>query len=142
MRSIAKGSDGWYFENVKIEPTEEEIAAWNNLWCDHCSMGSIMPNKGTLKEQRDRQVPCPVCMGTGRKDFTKYFRHATNGKVVSVDKEKLNPDTLQRSRRITVEFDWGYPSQQDGRPLHPAYERVLKMLHLGRTVLEALDEKK
>jgi hypothetical protein len=42
MRSIAKGSDGWYFENVKIEPTEEEIAAWEAIWCRHCSMGSIM----------------------------------------------------------------------------------------------------
>jgi hypothetical protein len=143
MRSIAKGSDGWYFENVKIEPTEEEIAAWEAIWCRHCSMGSIMDRRPTIStvEACATQVPCPACFGTGRKDFGNYFQYFSNAKQLTCSGLMRNPDTLSVYRRMSVEFDMNYPVQQDGRPLNPHYERHLKILHIGRAVLEALEGK-
>jgi hypothetical protein len=144
MRQIAKGHDGWYFENQKIEPTEEEIAAWEAIWCRHCSMGSIMDRRPTVScaEACATQVPCPACFGTGRKDFGNYFQYYSNAKVVAVSEKRLHPMTFEIGRRLTVEIDQNYQSQQDGRPLNPRYERVLKMLHIGKAVLEALEGKK
>lgn len=140
MREIAKGHDGWYFESKKIEPTVEEIQNWEDKFCDYCSGGSLMPKKGTLVEQCKKQVPCPVCFGTGRKEHGKYFQYMSNGKVISIGDLKLDPDSFNPTRRITVEFDMNIEVQQDGRPPNLMYKMYLQMLHIGKTVLLAMNE--
>lgn len=143
MREIARGSDGWYFEHQKIEPTPEEIQAWDDMWCRHCSSGSIMDHKLSCADACATQVPCPACFGTGYKDWkNKYFEFASHAKVVAVSGDLLDPDNFNVFNRITVEFCWNLQGQQDGRPPHPIYERTLKLLHIGRTVLEALERDK
>jgi hypothetical protein len=141
MRKIAKGHDGWYYQSEKIEPTPEEIQAWEDQYCDYCSMGSLMPRKGNLAEQCERQVPCPVCFGTGIKDHGKYFQKASHGKVISVGDLVFDPESFCMKRYVTAEFAVNYPGQQDGRPLPKMYEMYLKMLHIGRAVLLAMNEK-
>lgn len=142
MREIAQGSDGWYFENQKIEPTPEEIQVWENKFCDYCSGGgSLLPKKGSLAEKCEKQLPCPGCFGTGKKDHGKYFQKASHGKVISVSGPILDPNTFSPRQYVTVEFAYNTQSQQDGRPPHKLYELYMKVLHIGRAVSLAMIEK-
>lgn len=139
-RKIAQGSDGWYYNNEKIEPTESEIQEWHDSFCKHCSMGSIMPKIKDISEQCKQQVPCPVCLGTGMKNSTgRYHKWASNAKVESVSSTLLDANNFCPKRKITVSFDYQIPSQQDGRPPNQYYSRMLKILHIGTTVMEALE---
>ncbi len=140
IREIAKGHDGWYHQHEKIDPTEEEIKAWEDKFCDYCGMGSLFPKRGNLAEQCERQIPCPACMGTGYKDHKQFFQTASGGKVVSVSKPTLNPESFCVGQRMTVEFDLNEPGQ-DGRPLHHLYATHLKVLHIGKTIVMAMEQK-
>ena len=142
MRKIAKGHDGWYFESKKIEPTAEEIQNWEDQFCDYCSGGGhLMPKKGTLAERCEKQVPCPVCFGTGRKDHGNYFQYMSNGKVISVGDMEIDPDSFCPRQKVTVEFYVNEAVQQDGGRRYAMSEMYLKMLQVGRTVLLAMHNK-
>ncbi len=132
MREIAQGGDGWYFDNNKIEPTDEEIQNWKDQFCNFCCMGTIFDKK------QEHQIPCPVCLGTGRKDHTSSFEYASHGIVISKSAVILDPDKLDFFRKISVSFRWRHP-QQDGRPTPKEYTRLLQIYQIGTTVLNAMD---
>lgn len=122
VRNITQGSDGWYFNNLRIEPTPAEIEAWESKWCRYCHGGFLHDSRlKTIAERCVSQVPCPVCEGTGRKPNKDEPRYNSiiNAKVISVSKASLHPDTLCPMKKITVEFYYIYEGQQDGRPPSP-----------------------
>lgn len=134
IREIAKGHDGWYFDHIKIEPTEEEIQQWNNQWCNFCCIGTI------FSKNKKEQIPCPKCLGSGLKKENTHFEWASHGVVDKISGWFINPETYGLLQKIQVSFNLNESGQQDGRESNKEYTRMVKMYYIGKTILEAIEK--
>jgi len=111
--------------------------------CEYCKgAGFLRVKRETLAEELDKCFPCFACEGHGNPvDARRGYQHIDNVVIKEVSQVKLNPDTLCPRRRITVEFDYNYEAQQDGRPPKPHHVMAAKCLEIGKKVYAALKAK-
>jgi len=143
IREVARGHDGWYFENKLIEATPEEIEAWEDRRCHYCGSGSLFDKRlKSLEEQCNLQVPCPICEGSGlkpRKDVARYSC-VKDARVISVGSLSLDKDTLCPMKKITIEIDYRCEVQQDGRPSKDLWRLFGRIYWFGKVIVKAISE--
>lgn len=140
MRKVIRGPDGFKTEDGQ-EPTEEEIQAWYDMFCDYCGSGYLASKKAkTTQEICDSYVPCPVCQATGRKDHSKYYQYIQDVSVKVTDKIVLDPESYCPKRKVIVEFNLAYEGQPSNRPLGKSTLRMIKAYHLGFKVIDAMED--
>lgn len=121
------------------EVQTNEAEPWKNKCLICGGGGSHMPKTGTLSEQCARQIPCFVCEGRGYHE-ERRFKHFDNAKVLDDTKIVLNPDTYCPVRKLTLEIDWNFEAQQDGRPPTALWTETMKAIQIGKAVMAAINK--
>lgn len=110
-----------------------------NKHCPYCNgLASIVKKCDTLQEECDSALPCFACNGSGGNEWGDRFEHFSNFVVTNVGEVKLDPDNYCPKRRITLEFDYVYEAQQDGRPPSPSWTAGIQAIQLGKKAVIAL----